>query len=59
MQNDRIPTLTEVRKIVEYPDRRIKPIVYTIEIVLIANIPRTITNISVEQVHLKVSLLVQ
>jgi hypothetical protein len=28
--NDRISTLEEVRKIVEYPDRRIKPIVYTI-----------------------------
>ncbi|HJS64423.1 MAG TPA: hypothetical protein VJ767_06145 [Nitrososphaeraceae archaeon] len=27
--NDRVPTLDEIRKIVDYPDRRIKPIVYT------------------------------
>ena len=27
--DDRAPTLDEIRKIVEYPDRRIKSIVYT------------------------------
>jgi len=27
--NDRVPTIDEIQRIVEYPDRRIKPIVYT------------------------------
>jgi hypothetical protein len=27
--DDRAPTLDEIRRIIDYPDRRIKPVVYT------------------------------
>jgi len=30
--NDRAPTMEELRRLIEYPDRRIKPIVYTMGI---------------------------
>jgi hypothetical protein len=29
--NDHAPMLEEIQKLTEYPDRRIKPIIYTIE----------------------------
>ena len=29
MANDRAPTKEEIQKLIEYPDRRIKPVAYT------------------------------
>lgn len=39
--NDRAPTIDEIRKLVEYPNRRIRPIVYTICSSSISSVPWT------------------
>ena len=38
--NDRAPTLEEIRKITEYPDRRTKPIIYTMASLGLRTLPK-------------------